>query len=76
MKLTGPDGLTRSILQAVVFGVPGAFILLGIFDIVLGDTFIALGYIGERSHGWIFLGTGIILYLIEIVVYYGILKRR
>jgi hypothetical protein len=76
MKLTGPGSLTRSILQAVVFGVPAAFILLGIFDIVLGDTFIALGYIGERSHGWIFLGIGIVLYLIESIVYYAILKRR
>jgi hypothetical protein len=75
MKIIGKDSLVRSLLQAIVFGVPGAFIIIGIFNIVLGNSLIAYGFIGEKAHGWIFLGTGIIVYLIELFDYYAILKR-
>jgi len=75
MNIIGKDSLIRSLLQAIVFGVPGAFIVIGIFDIVLGDYLIAYGFIGEKAHGWIFIGIGIIVYLMELVGYYAILKR-
>ena len=66
----------RTLIQSIILGVPGACILIGIFDIVLGDAFISLGFIGEKSHGWLFLWTGIAFYLIEFFVYYMIVKRK
>jgi len=68
--------LIRNISQSIIWGLPGACILIGIFDIVLGDAYISLGFIGEKSHGWLFLSIGIVVYLIELFVYYVILKRR
>jgi len=76
MKITGKDSLVRSLIQALAFGVPGAFVIIGIFNIVLGDSLIAYGFIGEKAHGWIFIGVGITVYLIELVVYYAILKYK
>jgi len=76
MKITGEDSIVRSLLLAIIFGVPGACIVIGIFDVVLGDSLIAVGFIGEKAHGWIFIGAGIATYLIELLVYYAILKHK
>ncbi|HVP96597.1 hypothetical protein [Methanoregula sp.] len=75
MKLTGKDSLVRSLLLAIVFGVPGALIIIGIFNVILGDSLIAFGFIGEKAHGWVFIGVGVMVYLIELFVYSIILKR-
>ena len=66
----------RNLIQIGIWGVPGACILMGIFDLVLGDAYISLGFIGEKSHGWLFFYTGIAVYLIELFVYFVILRRR
>ena len=76
MKIIGKDSLVRSLLQAIAFGVPGALILIGIFNIILGDSLITYGFIGEKSHGWLFIGVGLAVYLAELFVYVAILKRR
>jgi hypothetical protein len=66
----------RYSIQIVIRGIPGACILMGVFDIVLGDAYSSLGFIGEKSHGWLFFYTGIVVYLIELFVYFVILRRR
>jgi len=76
MDLKVSDGVLRSIILSIIFGLPGACILLGLFDILIGDSFATLGYLGVRSHGWLFLGTGIGLYLIELFGLIGSREKR
>jgi len=61
----------QTIISLIVFGVPGACVVLGILSIMMGDVLKSFGITGLSSDGWIFLIIGIVIYLFELILYYG-----
>jgi hypothetical protein len=44
---------------------------LGMLSIMMGDVLKPFGITGLSSDGWIFLILGIVIYVIELILYYG-----
>ena len=61
----------KGILTVIAVGVPALLIILGFAAVVFGWTFgFITGDEGMRNFGIILIVTGVILYVLELVIYY------
>jgi hypothetical protein len=54
----------------IVWSAAGACILFGIFGILMHDMLISIGITNVSMYGWITLGIGLALYLVEGIFFY------
>jgi hypothetical protein len=66
-----PEWNFQTIITIFIYGVPGACVVLGMLSIMMGDVLKPFGITGLSSDGWIFLILGIVIYVIELILYYG-----
>ena len=67
----------RGILTVIAVGVPALLILLGFFAVIGGYTIqLVTGNVGMENFGILLIALGVILYLIELFLYYYSQQQR
>lgn len=70
--INGMDSTTRFIVVIIVLGIPAILILWGMTNVLFGTAY----DVGEMSvGGWLFVATGFITYVLELIAY-TLLKKE
>ena len=65
-----PGKRSYPVIRYVIWSVAGACILFGVFGILIHDLLSSVGISDVRTFGWVAVGAGIAIYLVEGFVFY------